>query len=301
MVHYPEILEAQLELLKEKKRFALVTVLSARTPSALKPGSKAIVTEDGALKGWLGGSCTTSEIIDAALEAIRTDQNLVVRRFDTCQGGEVEVLIEVFKPKRTLIVVGNQKELMDALTKIASVVGLQVEHLPVAEEGVEETFKRLEDTLKSSASNQICSLIVTMGFHDQSFAEKILAANPAYLGVIAGKKRAEAIRTWLASKGVPESLLRRVRIPAGLNIGARTPEEIALSVVAEVVMVLNEASATLEREESAAQRSRQLVDPVCGMLVDESSKYSLLVDGERIAFCSEQCMEAYLSTHRSKN
>ncbi|PSN90452.1 hypothetical protein B9Q03_06770 [Candidatus Marsarchaeota G2 archaeon OSP_D] len=293
---YAELLQTQLELLRAGKRFALVTVLSARSPSALKAGSKAIVEEDGSTHGWLGGSCTTREIVDLCVRIMAGDGGQFVHSLETCQGGVVEVLIEPFGERRKLLVVGEHSELIASITEIARVVGFHVTHLSVTPSDKAEALDRLGGFLRSVRPENLYALVATMGSDDQLFVEKILSVRPLYIGVVAGKKRAEAIKKWLLARGIPVELVERVRSPAGIDIGARTLSEIALSIMAEAVKYSNtQISTGLVASQPATQSSDLFVDPVCGMLVEPLSPHFTIIEGKRTIFCSEQCKRVFES------
>jgi len=293
---YAELLQTQLELLRAGKRFALVTVLSAKSPSALKAGSKAIVEEDGSTHGWLGGSCTTHEIVDLCVRIIAGGGGQFVYSLETCQGGVVEVLIEPFGARRELLVVGEPSELVASITDIARVVGFQVTHFSVTPRDKAEALDRLGGFLRSARPENLYALVATMGSDDQLFLEKILHVRPLYVGVVAGKKRAEAMRRWLLARGIPGELVERVRSPAGIDIGARTLSEIALSIMAEMVKFSNtQISTGSVASQPETQPSDLLVDPVCGMLVEPLSPHFTIIEGKRTVFCSEHCKRVFES------
>jgi xanthine dehydrogenase accessory factor len=295
MTHYSELLKKQLELMEQNKRFAQVTVLSARSPSALKEGAKALVTEDGAVHGWLGGTCTTQEIVDACIDAMERGKDHVTRSFKTCQGGEVTVLIEVLNSNKRFLVVGDQRDLVDAVSTIAGAVGFHVTHIDVGSGDLDGVIRKLDQFLNSTAPTNLYALVATMGSNDQVLVEKILGVRPVYLGVVAGRRRAEAIRKWLEGRGVPEGLANRISAPAGLDIKAATPAEIALSVVAEAVAHSKSDMGGVGGVASGQRPhfDETYVDPVCGMLVDQSSEHYTLLDGKRVMFCSGGCKKMF--------
>jgi xanthine dehydrogenase accessory factor len=136
-------------------------------------------------------------------------------------------------------------------------------------------------------------LIATMGDEDLEVLRKVLAAEPAYVGVIASRKRFEHVRETLAACGVPRAALERVCAPAGLDIGARGPEEIALSVMAQMVQ-MRRTPVKVEQNSSPLQR-QQAVDPICGMTVAAASaRHSAEVRGTMYYFCCAGCRSKFL-------
>jgi len=131
-------------------------------------------------------------------------------------------------------------------------------------------------------------LVGTMGDEDLEVLQKVLRAEPAYVGVIASRKRFDHVRQTLIACGVPRAAVERVAAPAGLDIGARTPEEIAVSVMAQIV----------ERRRKAAPVETVLeeaIDPICGMaVVVAGARHSAEVEGKTYYFCCAGCRTKFL-------
>jgi xanthine dehydrogenase accessory factor len=133
-------------------------------------------------------------------------------------------------------------------------------------------------------------LIATMGDEDLELLQKVLAAAPAYVGVVASRKRFEHVRETLAACGVPRAALERVFAPAGLDLGARTPEEIALSVMAQIVQ---QRRASAKPDLIAGLKEAK--DPICGMsVVVASARHSAEVGGKTYYFCCAGCRSKFL-------
>jgi xanthine dehydrogenase accessory factor len=130
-------------------------------------------------------------------------------------------------------------------------------------------------------------LVGTMGDDDLEVLQKVLRGEPAYVGVIASRKRFEHVRETLAACGVPRAALERVCAPAGLDIGARTPEEIAVSVMAQIVQSRRKAKVEAALEEA--------IDPICGMTVAVAgARHVAEVKGKTHYFCCAGCRAKFL-------
>jgi xanthine dehydrogenase accessory factor len=137
-------------------------------------------------------------------------------------------------------------------------------------------------------------LVATMDERDIDAIEAARALEPAYLGVIASRKRFAQLRDALAARGIPHSVLDAIRAPAGLDIGARTPEEIAISVMAEIVQARRASPAAAAT--GRAPERRESLDPVCGMTVAiAGARHSAEVDGRQYYFCCDGCRTAFLA------
>jgi len=127
-----------------------------------------------------------------------------------------------------------------------------------------------------------------MGDEDLEVLQKVLRGEPAYVGVIASRKRFDQVRETLIACGAPRAAVERVSAPAGLDIGARTPEEIALSVMAQIVERRRKAVPQVDLKEEA-------VDPICGMKVAVTgARHSAEVKGKTYYFCGAGCRTKFL-------
>src|SRR4029077_16501308 len=147
-------------------------------------------------------------------------------------------------------------------------------------------------------------LIATMGDEDLELLQKVLAADPAYVGVVASRKRFEHVRETLAACGVPRTPLERVFAPAGLDLGARTPEEIALSVMAQIVQQ-RRAQAKIQPVVSSKHVSskdlKETLDPICGMSVTvATARHSAEVKGTKYYFCCAGCRSKFLQREETR-
>jgi len=148
-------------------------------------------------------------------------------------------------------------------------------------------------------------LVATMGERDLEAIEAAIGRSPAYLGVIASPKRFAQLRDALLARGVSRAALARIVAPAGLDIGARTPEEIAVSIMAQIVERRRAAAKAQEpartheparAEESDERTVRESIDPVCGMSVTiAGAAHTAEAQGEKYYFCCAGCRSKFLA------
>ncbi len=254
-----DILQLASDLAGRGEAFALATVVRREPPSSARVGDAAVVTADGEFRGWLGGSCTRPTVIREALAALGDEAPRligIVRDPDSASGarpgltvfpmachsgGSVEIYIEPLLPARRLLVFGVTPTAR-ALARLAAVLGYRVE--AVDPEASESLFPDAGRVVTDDASVEppgserdaarCFAVVATLGQRDEEAALAAVRLEPAYLGVVASRKRFGQIRETLAAGGATEEQLDRIANPAGLDIGAETPEEIALSILAEI-------------------------------------------------------------------
>jgi len=151
----------------------------------------------------------------------------------------------------------------------------------------------IHDSLQiSPAQNSVSAYLVvsTQGESDEEALEAALRTHATYIAFVASRKKAEKVFEYLRAEGIAAEQLNRVHSPAGLNIGARAPEEIALSILAEIVQTRR----SKPRVESAATIAPEMRDPVCGMLVNASrAKHFSERDGQTFFFCCGHCKQQF--------
>jgi xanthine dehydrogenase accessory factor len=141
-------------------------------------------------------------------------------------------------------------------------------------------------------------LVATMDERDFETIEAALRLQPAYLGVIASRKRFAELRDALAARGVERAVLDTIAAPAGIDIGAQTPEEIALSVMAQIIERRRHGAGKHAEgnTQAAAETKREAIDPVCGMTVAiTGARHIAEVDGRSFYFCSDGCRTMFLA------
>jgi xanthine dehydrogenase accessory factor len=283
------------ELTKRGEAFALATVVWRQGPSSGQQGSRAIITEGGELHGWIGGACAEPVVIREAQRVIADGEARLLllgtpEQFGAavpegmtvvpiaCQSeGALEVYIEPVLPAPHLVVVGRSP-MAHTLADLARALGWRT----VLIDG--------PDFTSADADERSMVVVATQGHYDEEAVEQAVAAGPAYLGLVGSQRRGATLLGYLAERGVPRDRLDKVRVPAGLDLGRTTHEEIAVAILAELVQL--RASGALPRQ--AAKPAVEAVDPVCGMTVTaDASGRPLQHDGVTYYFCSAGCRRAF--------
>src|SRR5271163_3718193 len=304
------VLEEMGELTRRGETFALATVVWRQGPSSSQSGSRAIITGQGELHGWIGGACAEPVVIreaqqvmaegTARLLLLGTPEQFGAAVPDgmtvvpiSCQSeGALEVYIEPVLPVPHLVIVG-ESPMARTLAGLAGTLGWRTDliHGP--------------DFTTGQADERSMIIVATQGHDDEDVLERAVAARPAYLGLVGSRKRGATVLGYLADRGVPQQELDRVKVPAGLDLGKTTHQEIAVAILAELVQLRASgalpgagtgagagASAKPGRRK-AADRPAEAVDPVCGMTVATASSRPLRHDGAEHYFCCAGCRQAF--------
>lgn len=243
-----DMAEAAQELRDKQEPFAFATIVRTAGPTAAKPGAKALLGADGAiLNGWLGGGCTRGAVKRATLQALQdgTPQLISVAPEDLlaekgvaageeldgtlfarsgCPSrGSVDIFIEPCIPMPQLVVFGASP-VAQALTTLAPQF-----HLSVANTVPTPSDKNPHQTR--------FIVIATQGQGDLDALSEALSTNAAYIAFIGSARKFRFLAEKLTNSGIEPTKVDRVRAPAGLDLGAVTPEEIALSILAEIIQV----------------------------------------------------------------
>ena len=325
-----DILQLASELAGRSEAFALATVVRREPPSSARVGDAAVVTPDGEFQGWLGGSCTRPTVIREALAALADGAPRligIVRDADSAHhnrpgltvfpmachsGGSVEIYIEPMLPARRLLVFGVAPA-AQALARLANVLGYRVEAVdPEASETLFPGVSRLvtsDESIEPPGSGtdaaRCFAVVATLGQRDEEAAWAAVRLQPAYVGVVASRKRFGQIRETLVARGATPEQLDRIVNPAGLDIGAETPEEIALSILAEITRRGRARTETTRRgsDSHPAQAPAPATavagaerDPVCGMTVAVATAGHQAEVGDRTYyFCCAHCRAQFLA------
>ena len=303
--------KAMERLAAERRPFVVATVVRARRPTSVRPGDAAIVLGDGTIEGFVGGVCAESSVRLHALRALETGEPLLLRlvpgdvardrapaelmdgavvEHNPClSGGSLEIFLQPHLPANRVVVVGTSP-IARALAELARAAGY-------------------EDCLVSSADVEpvkgaAAVVVASHGAGEEQVLVAALEAGVPYVALVASPKRGAAVRSELA---VASELAMQVHTPAGFDIGARTPTEIAISILAEMVAVHHahpgspaelQSSTTPEVDVITPPVTGIAVDPVCGMNVATvSASPRLVVDGETVWFCSDGCRATYGREH----
>jgi len=279
------------ELRAREEPFVLATVVAYKSPQSAKPGSKAIIKADGSSIGWVGGGCVQPIVLREAKRALQTGQPKLLTispddpRDDwkgvesfrmTCEGGgSLEIYLEPFLPKPQLLIVGASP-VAETLAQLGDLLDFKV---VVA--GTD--FSSVKDQINESSY----VVVATMGNRDEEGLLAVIGTRPKYLGLVASRKKSEALFEYVRTTGTTDEDIAVITCPAGLEIGSEILPEIALSVAAEITRIRR---TSVEQPRTVATA----IDPICGMTVDvENAKYSSVVDGKTIYFCCLRCKETY--------
>lgn len=219
--------------------YALATVVRAQSPTAAKPGAKAILLSDGTMQGWVGGGCAQPAVKKTAKQCLADGQARLIRvspdgksaqsldgivefKMNCPSGGSLDIFIEAKKAKPCLWVVGESPT-AKALVELSRCIGLEVCELNADAKDAPERQK--PDTI----------VIATQGKGDVMALTNAVKMGSPYIAFIASEKKGNKYKKKLIDQGLDRQIVQAIRVPAGINIGAETPEEIALSVLASIV------------------------------------------------------------------
>ncbi len=269
--------------------FVHARVVLAERPTSAKPGDEALVLEDGSIEGFVGGQCAEATVRAQGLAAMASGDTVLLRISPSPEpaqsgkvvvhnpclsGGTLEIFMEPVLPAPMVRVIGHSP-IANALATVGAALGYQVEPWSLAE-------MRSTDAV----------VVASHGFDEEKSLVDALDAGIPYVGLVASPKRGRAV---IDSLDVDDALKALVHTPAGLDIGARTPEEVALSIFAQII-----------EERSAPHRIRSLpllteptsvtaIDPICKMSVAAApTSIHVDVDGIRYYFCCPGCKDTFL-------
>jgi xanthine dehydrogenase accessory factor len=293
---------------------ALATVVRTESPTSAHPGDKAVITDDGELHGWIGGSCSDALVRREALVAmgdglprlvrIRPDVEALETRnggeltvATTCpSGGTLDIFIDPHLPRPLLLVIGESPAAR-ALIELGRVVGYRtcgVHPGATASDfpGADRVLSSLD--LSSLAGEKDCWVVVaTMGHYDDDALLAALTLTDADIALVASERRSAAVLDTLRARGVSDAQRARVRAPAGAR-RAGAQEEIALHALAEVVARRHER--LISKPVSAPQAIVGFaLDPVCAMTVDTTdATHTAIHDEQTYYFCCSGCREQFI-------
>ncbi|MBI4673278.1 MAG: XdhC family protein [Chloroflexi bacterium] len=313
------------ELNRAGAAFAIATVVRVEKPISAKSGDKAIIKADGTLDGWVGGGCAQDTIVREAKKAIREAQPRLLRLVGagadadvraglvpaqgvsefpiTCHsGGTMDVYIEPVLPKPQLILLGNSP-VAQTLAKLAHVLDFEIEVCdPQAtpEQFPDAAHVFTEHNLQWLTVRPLSFVVISTQGHDDELAlEAAARSNAAYIAMVASSKKFAGRAEYLRERGIREEHIARIKAPAGLDIGARTPDEIAASILAEMIRFRRQQFAPQQVEEAQAVAAveelvAEAIDPVCGMTVEiATARYVSEYNGAKYYFCARSCMDSF--------
>lgn len=243
------------ELRAAGRRAALATVVRANGSVPRRESTRMLIYPDGSIEGTVGGGDLEHRVIQAGLQVLQDGRAQVLtyqfrdpERGDVgvC-GGEMEVFVERIQPEPTVVVVGGG-HVGQAVAHLASWLGFRVvvsddraefaspEAVPEADEVIHGPLAELPERMPITPDTYV--MLTTRGVPvDVEGLPPLLDTEAGYIGVIGSRRRWEVCAAQLAERGVPADKIERVRSPMGLELNAETPEEIAVSMLAEIIML----------------------------------------------------------------
>lgn len=287
-----DLLQLAADLSKEGKPFVLAMVVRREPYSSAHPGDMAVITPDGGYHGWLGGNCTQPTVKREAQAALADGKPRLVSLSPdpksqerpgvtalpmTCHsGGSVDIYLEPVLPAPRLLLFG-ESPCARALASLGEVMGYAVERDPQSKHG-----------------GKLFAVVATMGENDEESLAAALSAKASYIGVVASRKRFAELRESMVARGFSSEALDQIHSPAGLDLGARRPEEVALSIFAQMVQLRQSGEAAAP--EPQVPKTETAIDPVCGMTVDvATAKHRGQHQGRDYYFCNARCKEKFLA------
>ena len=313
---FDQFLKETEELIARGESFVTATVVRALPPTSGKPGDKAIIHADGRMTGWIGGGCAQPVVIKEALKAQADGHPRLVRISPsdsnpeegivdytmTCHsGGALDIYLEPVKPKPQIMILGRSP-VAQILARLGNTIGYGVsvvssESLKDGIAGVEnvaaEDFKLPDGKITA----QTFLVVSTQGEGDEEALEQAINSDAVYVAFVASKTKAGKVLEFLKGRGLSAEKIGRVKAPAGLDLGATSPEEIAVSILAEIVQM--RASAAKTAAKPAAIPGLNVIqteakDPICGMMVEKSkAKHKSDFQGKMFYFCCAGCKQKF--------
>jgi xanthine dehydrogenase accessory factor len=297
-----DVLDQARELTRRGEEFALATVVWRSGPSSGQPGARALITAAGQLYGWIGGACAEPVVIREAQRVIaeRAPKLLALGPAETfttlpegmvaipisCQSeGALQVYLEPVIPAPRVLVVGRSP-MAHTLVDLVKALGWQGE------------LHEWEQFSSADVTPRSLVVVATQGHGDEEALEQAVSALPAFVGLVASRRRGEAVLGALADRGVPRHLLERVQVPVGLDLGHTTHREIAVAILAELVKVRAAGELSLDADRTGPAAAEPEVttakDPVCGMTVPaDASSRPYEYEGVTYYFCCPGCRRAF--------
>ncbi len=301
------------ELSAQGAPFVTATVVRVQRPTSVEPGSVALVQADGTIDGFVGGVCAEHSVRLFSLKAIESGEALLLRILpdepersegeeadgeevlgeegavtvqNPClSGGAIEVFLEPVLPSPRVLVAGDTP-IVGALQCLGPELGLEI-----------VTMADGADSIPELAGGDLALVVAAHGHDELAILRAGLELGLPYVGLVASHKRGAAVVAELRADGVTADLLDALDTPAGIPIGARSPAEIALAILARIVAVRRSDHARAPARVGASAPFTA-VDPICGMtVVVVEGTPAIEDDGETVHFCCVGCKDKFESQH----
>jgi len=255
-----DVLEKGIQFLRSGKKVALCTVIEKRGSGPRDVGAKIVVTEDGEVVGTIGGGNMERILVEEALKSVKegksrrivfslhgdVEREGVVKTGLIC-GGEITIFIDVIEPKPRLIIIGSG-HIGYPLAKLADILGFEIvivddnrelatkERFPMAKEILVGDFTKILDKIEVQPHDYVV-IVYGEPEHDYLALKKMLEKGVHYIGLLGSKVKVGKFKERLKNEGVSDDVFRNIYAPVGLDIGAQTPEEIGISVLAQIIKI----------------------------------------------------------------
>lgn len=344
-----QLLEHAAELARRGESFVLAVVVRREPYSSSQQGDAAVIAGDGSYRGWLGGNCTRPQVQREAAQALLDGKPRLISLSPepedpprvgvtplamTCHsGGTVDIFLEPVLAAPRLAVFGISP-VARALGQLGKAMGYLVDVVDPEASAADLPFadRVVTDLAALHGGPAVAfAVVASMGEHDEDAVAAALAMRPAYLGVVASRKRFAILRETLLDRGVAAHALDQITSPAGLDLGGRQPEEVALSILAEIVQrryarpaveaakpvaepaklavapatVVEPAKLIAEPAKPVAEPAKLAVapapaataiDPVCHMTVTvATARHVGAWNGQTWYFCNPRCKDKFLA------
>ena len=296
-----EVMERAVSLARSGQSFALATVVWRKPPSSGQHGSRAIVTADGQIHGWIGGACAEPVLIreakrvlvEGAPTLVWLGQEEDIRGMHVPEGvmtvpiscqsdGALQIYIEPVMAAPHILVVGRSPMAVTLLELVRDL-------------GWRGDLVDGPDLVPTMVTATTAVIVATQGHGDEEALEAALMGDPVFVGLVASRKRGEVVRGFLAERGVPAQRLAAVQVPIGLDLGHTTHREIAVSILAELVQLRASGALTARpRTTLTVIEPAEVIDLVCGMTVQAvPANRPYEYEGTTYYFCAMGCRVAF--------
>jgi xanthine dehydrogenase accessory factor len=301
-----DLAERMQTLTAARRPFVHATVVRAQDPTSARAGDAAIVLDDGSIEGFVGGRCAEGSVRAAALGTLRDGRSLLLRVLpdggaefpqspgalvvvNPCHsGGALEIFLRPVLPAPVLAVVGTTP-IGAAVAELAAFLDFVVAGDPVAgDPAAGSTADRWDEV--------VAVIVASLGHGEEEAIRAALDAGVGYIGLVASRRRGTDV---LDQMKLTDAERARIHTPVGLEIGARTPQEIALSTLGDVVRAIRVEGLVASPVSAPSPQPLRVTDPVCGMSVVVGPDTPHWVDaaGQDHWFCCKGCRDSYAAEH----
>ncbi len=252
-----EVLKKALERINKGETVALATIVETKGSTPREVGAKMLVGKDGLIVGTIGGGITEAKVIEEVKQSLKEGKGKLITYHLTKEqaaldegaicGGDMKVFIDVLQPKEEVLIFGAG-HIAVCVSRLAKMVGFKVtvvdsrkefanqDRFPDADEIIAEVTEKALTHLKITPSTYI--IVLTRGhLKDEEVLGSVIKSGAAYIGMIGSRKKNSTVFQHLEEQGISAQELKEVHAPIGVDIGAQTPEEIAVSIMAEIIQV----------------------------------------------------------------